>query len=233
MSCPQAPWLHGYFDGELDAARAAEFEAHLPGCAECSRSLAAQQELRRALRAADLYAPAPPGLRARLRRRPPVLWPGLAAAASLAVLSLGLWHALPGSHAGGAGPVLDAHLRSLQLSHLTDVTSTDQHTVKPWFDGKLDFAPPVADLAASGFPLLGGRLDVVDGRTVAALVYGRRKHVINVFVAPSAAADAAPVAGVERGYAWTRWTRGGMSWWAISDAAPADLAELARLLSAS
>lgn len=232
MSCPQSQWLHGYFDGELDAARAAEFEAHLAGCPECTGALAVQQELRKALRAADLYAPAPAALRSRLRPRPRRLWPGLAAAASVALVSLGLWHALPAGRGAGAGPVLDAHLRSLQPNHLTDVISTDQHTVKPWFDGRLDFAPPVVDLAASGFPLLGGRLDVIEGRTVAALVYGRRKHFVNVFVSPSTEAAAAPVSGTERGYAWTRWTRGGMAYWAVSDTAPGDLAELARLLSA-
>ncbi len=125
------------------------------------------------------------------------------------------------------------HLRSLQLTHLTDVASTDQHAVKPWFVGKLDFAPAVVDLASDGFPLVGGRLDVVGGQSVAALVYARRKHVINVFVWPSETSDAALRSGAERGYAWIRWTRRGMRFWAVSDVATVDLEEFARRLSGS
>jgi anti-sigma factor RsiW len=247
MSCGQAQWLHGYFDGELDAARAADFEAHLEGCPACARALAAQKALRTALGAADLYARAPAPLRARLRAqlstpraafvsRGPS-WRGLAAAASLVLVLVGAWRTVAwrADVAEGevAKQVLDAHLRSLQLNHLTDVASTDQHTVKPWFVGKLDFAPPVVDLSAEGFPLVGGRLDVVDGRSVAALVYNRRKHVINLFVWTSDEPDAAPRSGEERGYAWIRWTRGGMAFYIVSDVAATDLAELARLLSRS
>jgi anti-sigma factor RsiW len=247
MSCSQAQWLHGYFDGELDAVRAAEFESHLQSCPACVQALAAEQALRGAIAAANLYAKAPASLWSRVwaglpRSRGaifarPVLWRGLAAAASL-VLAVGLWRAVPAwrgdvAERERARQVLDAHLRSLQLTHLTDVASTDRHTVKPWFVGKLDFAPDVVDLAPDGFPLVGGRLDVVGGKSVAALVYGRRKHVINVFVWPSEDANAAPRSGAERGYAWIRWTRNGMAFWAVSDAAAADLEELARRLSAS
>jgi anti-sigma factor RsiW len=244
MSCNQAPWLHGYFDGELDAARAAEFEAHLGGCADCTRALAAQEALRKALAAPDLYAKAPGSLRSRVKARLFASrtaerakggnWRGLAAAASLVVVLIGAWQATTWrAHVADrdvAQQVLDAHLRSLQLTHLTDVASTDQHTVKPWFVGKLDFAPPVADFAAEGFPLVGGRLDVVGGRSVAALVYNRRKHVINLFVWPSNDSDAAPRSGSERGYGWIRWRRGGMTFWAASDVAASDLEEFARLV---
>jgi anti-sigma factor RsiW len=143
--------------------------------------------------------------------------------------------------------VIDAHLRSLQPGHLTDVISTDQHTVKPWFDGKLDFAPPVRDFADQGFPLQGGRLDVVNNRTVAALVYGRRKHFVNVFIWPVSAAangndkslaneasnekDATPESGSRQGYQWIEWRKNGMDFYAVSDTAPADLQELQRLLT--
>jgi len=130
-----------------------------------------------------------------------------------------------------AAQIVDAHLRSLEPGHLTDVISTDQHTVKPWFDGKLDFAPPVQDFAADGFPLTGGRLDVVGGRTVAALVYGRRKHFVNVFIWPSSNPDAAPSSGAQQGYHWITWQKNGMAYWAVSDTAAADLDELQRLLS--
>ena len=159
----------------------------------------------------------------------------MAAAASLVLVGLGLWRTVPAwrNDVAEREQVLDAHLRSLQLTHLTDVASTDQHTVKPWFVGKLDFAPAVVDLASEGFPLVGGRLDVVGGRSVAALVYGRRKHVINVFVWPSEGSDAVARSGAERGYTWIRWTRGGMRFWAVSDVAASDLEEFARRLSAS
>jgi anti-sigma factor RsiW len=247
VSCRQAQWLHGYFDGELDAARAAEFEAHLGGCPACAQALAAQQSLRSALGAADLYARAPTSLRAQLRAELPgsrtaaprrAGWLGLAAAASLALVSIGLWRTVPAWREDAAereavGQILDAHLRSLQGNHLTDVASSDQHTVKPWFVGKLDFAPAVVDLAAEGFPLVGARLDVVGGQSVAALVYARRKHVINVFVWPSEAPRAQQRSGSRRGYTWIRWTRGGMGFWAVSDVAAPDLQEFARLLSRS
>jgi len=247
MSCGQAQWLHGYFDGELDAARAAEFDAHLEGCGACTQALATQNALRAALGAADLYLRAPASLRSRLRaevRRPraafvpqlPVLR-GLAAAAAVALVFVGGWQTLAWragvAERDVATQVLDAHLRSLQLTHLTDVASTDQHTVKPWFVGKIDFAPPVAEFSAEGFPLVGGRLDVVGGRSVAALVYNRRKHVINLFIWPSEESDAAPRSGVQRGYTWMRWTRGGMRFWAVSDVPASELEELARLSSHS
>ena len=247
MSCNQAPWLHGYFDGELDAARAAEFEAHLEDCADCTRALAAQEALRKALAAPDLYAKAPVSLRSRVKAQLSApraalgpggaSWRGLAAAASLVLVLVGAWRTVTWradvADRDVASQVLDAHLRSLQLTHLTDVASTDQHIVKPWFVGKLDFAPPVPDFAAEGFPLVGGRLDIVGGRSVAALVYNRRKHVINLFVWPSEESDTAPRSGTQRGYAWIRWTRGGMSFWAASDVAASDLDEFARLVSRS
>lgn len=247
MSCGQAQCLHGYFDGELDAAGAAEFEAHLDGCSACAQALAAQQSLRGALGAADLYAKAPAALRARVRTELPMSravaprrarWRSLGVAASLMLVLFGLWRTVPAWREGAAErevarQVLDAHLRSLQLTHLTDVASTDQHTVKPWFVGKLDFAPAVVDLTSDGFPLVGGRLDVVGGQSVAALVYGRRKHVINVFVWPSESPDTALQSGAQRGYAWIQWTRGGMRFWAVSDVAAPDLEEFARLLSRS
>jgi len=244
MSCVQAEWLHGYFDGELDAARAAEFEAHLASCAACAAALARQQALRDAIRGATLYAKAAASLHARVRgalparsSAPPsgrVAW--LGAAAAVAIILVGLWRFAPGR--GGAPPerpmvaaILDAHVRSLLPAHLTDVASTDQHTVKPWFDGRLDFSPPVADLASDGFPLVGGRLDVVAGRSVAALVYGRRRHVVNLFVWPSEEEKTASArAGSAHGYQWIHWKRGGMTFWAVSDAAAGDLEEFARLL---
>lgn len=239
MSCARSEWLHGYFDGELDAARAAEFEEHLAGCAACTAALARQQVLRDAIAGASLYEPATVSLRARVRRalparvsrRAPLAW--LSAAAVLVVL-VGLWSLGPFRPAPAdrlvLDSVLDAHVRSLQPGHLTDVLSSDRHTVKPWFDGRLDFSPPVADLAVEGFPLTGGRLDVVGGRSVAALVYARRKHAISLFVWPTERADAASRSGSAHGYQWVHWVRGGMSLWAVSDVPAEELAELTRLL---
>ena len=122
-------------------------------------------------------------------------------------------------------------MRSLQPGHLFDVQSTDQHTVKPWFDGKLDFIPPVSDFSARGFPLVGGRLDVIDGHNVAALVYGRRKHFINVFIWPKRETESiAESSGSREGYNWVAGQSGDMQIYLISDAALSDLRELKDLI---
>ena len=127
--------------------------------------------------------------------------------------------------------IVDAHLRSLQPGHLEDVISTDQHTVKPWFDGRIDFAPPVHDFVPDGFPLQGGRLDVVRGKTVAVLVYGRRKHVVNVFIWPTSERDSSPQQGSQLGYNWIDWRKNGMEVVAISDVSASDLTELQKLIA--
>ncbi len=236
--------LHGYLDGELDAVGAAAFEKHLESCPDCRRQLAAEQALRSSLQQASLYERAPRSLRENLLGRsdrpapipmpPPARsssWQWFAVAATLLlVLALG-WQLLERSRGLSntqlvAGTLVDAHLRSLQPGHLTDVESTDQHTVKPWFDGRLDFAPPVRDFAVEGFPLLGGRLDVVQGRTVAALVYGRRKHIINVFVEKATREGAWSGSGTAQGYRWLAWQADGFSFCAVSDVAAPDLDQL-------
>jgi anti-sigma factor RsiW len=242
--------LHGYIDGELDAARAADFERHLSSCPQCVSALETQEKLRASIQQAGLYERAPIALRRKLEgqfRAPtpvaaapirtgvrPTQWFALAAALILAFL-IGVRLLSSPSGRGGqtelASAIVDAHLRSLQPGHLEDVISTDQHTVKPWFDGKVDFAPPVRDFTSDGFPLQGGRLDVVEGHQVAALVYGRRKHIVNVFVWPASGSDTQPQSGSQLGYNWIDWRKGGMEMYAVSDVSPVDLRELHKLLS--
>jgi anti-sigma factor (TIGR02949 family) len=242
--------LHGYIDGELDAARAADFERHLASCPQCTSVLESQETLRSSIKRAGLYERAPEALRRKVEAqyrapapvvvtpvRPrvrPTQWLALAAALIL-VFFIGV-RLLPGPAGRGgetelASAIVDAHLRSLQPGHLVDVVSTDQHTVKPWFDGKVDFAPPVRDFASDGFPLQGGRLDIVKGRQVAVLVYGRRKHVVNVFIWPTTDPDVSPQSGSQLGYNWINWRKGGMEMSAVSDVSAPDLNELHKLLT--
>jgi len=236
-----ALYLHAYLDGEMDAAGAASFEQHLGSCAACSSTLAAAQSLRETLAHAKLYEPASSRLRSRIRTnlqlgstdkaRKDSAWQWLVFAAALLLVAL-LGRELSGilrvrsESSALTSAALDAHLRSLQPGHLADVQSSDQHTVKPWFDGKVDFAPPVRDFATDGFPLIGGRLDVLAGHSAAALVYGRRKHVINVFVIESSAIGALPTSGEAHGYRWLCWQNDGSAYIAVSDAGAQDLVQL-------
>ena len=238
--------LHAYLDGELDALRAAEFEQHMEGCGVCVRDLEAQQSLRSSIQRAQLYEPLRANLESNIRRQlndataPRVVnrfatWQWLAAAAVLLLAVAVLWRALPKlgeepNLSASAAEIVDAHIRSLQPGHLTDVTSTDQHTVKPWFDGKISFVPPVRDFGEEGFPLVGGRLDVLQGQTVAALVYGRRKHFMSVFVWPETVADKDQYVGSKNGYQWISWRQGGLRLCAVSDANRDDLAALKDLM---
>jgi len=241
--------LHGYLDGELDPISAANFEKHLDTCPDCKQTLAAEQALHQSIQKANLYERAPESLRKKLLGEPqrqsaavrsfpaPRVfgWKWLAAAAALLLAVVVSWQQLQKLRGISesqliAASLVDAHLRSLQPGHLTDVESTDQHTVKPWFDGRIDFAPPVRDFASDGFPLVGGRLDAAGGKTVAALVYARRKHIINVFV------EKAPEnywngTGESQGYHWLAWQQNGFSFCAVSDVAPADLEQLRKLIS--
>jgi anti-sigma factor RsiW len=178
-------------------------------------------------------SPAPPR---RIRDMLAASWEWLAggaAAGALVTAALMTWVVLPslrGPDDGLAGEVVASHVRSLMLTHLSDVISTDQHTVKPWFQGKLAYAPPVEDFVPDGFPLMGGRLDYIEGQPVAALVYHRRGHVINLFVWPSdAAAGASNALLTQRGFRVVHWQGAGMTFWAVSDVSADDLEAFARL----
>jgi anti-sigma factor RsiW len=227
--------LSAYVDGELDLIRSLEIEKHLETCQACARIVQNQRTLSTALRAGSLHYHPPRHLEQRIRtalsgpRR--INWPILAVAASLLVA--GVFFAFRPDHASlVAQEVLDSHLRSLLPGHLTDVQSSDRHTVKPWFAGKLDFSPPVADFAAEGFPLTGGRIDSVHGRTVAALVYQRGRHVINAYVWPHPGSPNSQVnAATLQGYNILHWTHAGLEWWLASDLNPPELTTLANLLS--
>jgi anti-sigma factor RsiW len=232
MSCAETELLiHPYLDDELDPARSLEIEHHLEECPACARAWREQVRLRNALRSMAPYYRAPDSLRRRVERqssrRAPRPAPWLAAAAAVALLAVVLWK-VPGQ--APEADVVSDHIRSLMANHLTDVPSGDGHTVKPWFNGKVDFSPQVRDLAEQGFRLIGGRLDYLRGRPVAAIVYQRRQHVINLFTWPAAgAADRAAKTDARQGYNVVSWLRGGMNYWVVSDLNPKELGEFVRL----
>lgn len=247
MSCGDkaARLLEAYVDGQLDLVGSLEMEGHLSGCAECSRTVERHRALQSSFRDASLYFEKPKRLEGRVRsvlraaatpaktaRRSSWRW--LAAAASLPSIAILAGALMVMSRTPSDSDLLDqeivaAHVRSLMADHLTDVPSSDQHTVKPWFNGRLDFSPEVRDLSSAGYPLVGGRLDYLGRRSVAALVYQRRQHSINVFVWP--APDGSGVAAGEtsvRGYNLVRWSRSGTSYAAVSDLNLAELREFVR-----
>ena len=253
MTCDEArPLLHAYLDGELGLAKSLEAEAHLNNCPACATEQANLRALRAGLRDRALYHQAPARLERKVRaalrdaRRAEgrtarfasarYAWAGAAAAAALVLIMIAVSGLPPFSPPAGeltAREVVDDHLRSLAANHLTDVLSSNQHTVKPWFDGRLDFTPPVQDFVNQGFPLIGGRLDYLDNRPVAAVVYRRRLHIINLFISPADhAADTPPQSQVQNGYNIVHWSKSEMSYWAVSSVSASELEKFAQLVSA-
>lgn len=246
--CPE--WrvmLHGFVDGELDPAHASQFQDHLATCPACraemeemraARKIMNQEGVKwrppRALRAQVLLmlvfeesvAASPPQQRQQPHKPAWRLfdllkqWSFVPSVAALAA-SLFLFAITPSQTLVLQDEILASHIRSMMANHLTDVLTSDQHTVKPWFNGKIDFSPPVRDLVKDGFPLVGGRVDYLGGRAVAALVYRRNGHIINLFIWP--ASSAAQTAAVHDGYNMEQWSNDGLVFWAISDVAPSEL----------
>jgi anti-sigma factor RsiW len=238
MNCAEArPLLGAHHDNELDARASLELAAHLRDCPACRAELADLKTLGDAARAHLQRFEPTPGFERRLAVaiRPPAprrrVWLAAGAALAVAAVLLLLLRARGAADDRLVAELVDAHTRSLLVDHATDVKSSDQHTVKPWFNGKVPFGVPVADFADAGFPLAGGRLDYVDGREVAALVYTRRSHTINVFLWPQTG-ETPPSELAERGYSMLHFAHAGLAWWLITDASPADLRELQRLLAA-
>jgi anti-sigma factor RsiW len=252
MTCDEAEiLLHALIDGELDAGHAREVEAHIAGCAACAAQLAAYRQMSQEIAKADLRYAAPPALRQRIEASLPRSLPkSLAPAPSRRNVLRGfaLGSAVSALAATGLvaivlraddeqrimSEVVSAHLRSLQAGHLTDVISTDQHTVKPWFNGRLDVSPPVIDLTSKGFTLVGGRLDYIDARAIGAVVYRRRQHVINLFVAQTANTErrAAKIETIQ-GFNIRRWSDRGLNYWAISDIGADELSEFGEKFEAA
>jgi anti-sigma factor RsiW len=251
MDCTNAhTLLDVYVDGELDPLRNLEIEEHLHSCSRCAQSYGDRQIMRGVLKTESLYFKAPADLQKRIQRsvrqaakaEAPAGWfsgswfkiAAPLATAALVILMLVPYFAGPSSDQLLTQEVVASHIRSLMVNHLADVPSTDEHTVKPWFNGKLDFSPPVSDLAKQGFPLIGGRLDYLNNRPVAALVYQRDKHVINVFVWPSD--NSAPTGGpikTQQGYHVIRWMSSGTNFWVVSDLEQNQLAKFIELLKSS
>jgi anti-sigma factor RsiW len=242
--------LHALLDGELDAGHARDVEAHLKDCPRCAAQLAAYREMQQAISAAQLRYTAPMSLRRRIEMAlpsAPVRVPARAASRWSMLKGFAMGTALSTAVAASLvigvmgtdqnqrllGDVVSAHVRSLQGDHLTDVQTSDQHTVKPWFNGKVDISPPVVDLTAQGFRLIGGRLDYVDGRAVASIVYRRRTHVINLFVTQGDGSEHRAANETMQGFNIRRWTAQGLEFFAVSDVNAEELQEFAEKFDAA
>jgi Predicted transmembrane transcriptional regulator (anti-sigma factor) len=251
MTCQQTQeLLHGYIDGELDLVNNLNLERHFEQCENCTVEYNNQLALRTLFKEHAQYFDAPEILKKRIQKTVAIAneieprrkgltqnWWRIAAAALILFLSaLLIWtvvadRARPQTNGLLAQEVVSSHVRSLMVDHLADVLSSDQHTVKPWFEGKVDFAPVVKDLSPEGFPLFGGRLDYVDNRSVAALVYQRHKHYINLFIWPASnSSDQVNHESTQQGFKVICWTASGTDYCAVSDVSDADLQEFVRLI---
>jgi anti-sigma factor RsiW len=249
VNCDRArQLLHPYLDRELAAPERRGVEEHLHTCVACAAESARLEEVIDAVKAGGRH-PLPPRLPSRVRvalaadvlRRAtgPSRWWLWQLASPLAAAAVGFWIALTffagwSEREVALREVVAAHVRSLMESNLLHVASTDPHTVKPWFAGRIDFAADVQDLASRGFDLIGARLDYLQQRPAAALVYRRREHVINLFVVPAGPeAEPLPAEHSHHGYHIVQWRQGDLAYWAISDLNMSELEAFARLAGAS
>ncbi len=234
MNCHEAALLiDPYVDDELTAAEATAVGLHLEGCALCRQRVGDRESLRRLVRSVPYHA-APARIRTSIAHTPQPSrlsshMLALAAGVAIAVTAAGAvgFRARQAGQATAAlaSDVVDRHIGALASERVYEVRSSNQHTVKPWFQGKLDFSPPVADLASAGFPLVGGRVDALGGRRAAALVYQRREHVIDVFVSPARGGIATSDTRTIRGFQERHWMHADLSLWAVSDLNDRELAE--------
>ncbi len=248
IACPDRTMLlHGLLDGELDAANALACEEHLKACEACHAELLRQRRLREAIAAVGVAYRAPPGLRGRIeaslkqatvaparpRSRKIAPW---AASGAISAMAAGLAILAVAPTFGDSqvqSQLVASHVRSLLAHHLTDIETSSKHVVKPWFNGRINFAPPVPELADEGFPLAGGRLDYVEGKVVPAIVYHRRLHTINVFVWPAKGPGLlATRTGRRDGYSLIEWKRGGLEFWAVSDIDATELGQFQQAFAA-
>jgi len=247
MNCRDAePLLHARLDDELDVAGAIDVDRHLSECRACAAQYAALRNLKQEIAAAQPAYALPPRLERKLTSRftsqgPLLAWlwsrrwqgavglVGVVACMAVLIILPPMMRTTNGTSAIAA-EILDNHLRALQPGHLFDVESSDQHTVKPWFQGKTDFSPPVPDLTNDGFTLVGGRFEVIHQQPAAAIVYKRRQHVISLYVSTLPVGEAKPTLQDLGGYHLLHWSHDNMSYWAVSDVASADLRDFANLI---
>ncbi|MDE1166147.1 MAG: zf-HC2 domain-containing protein [Pseudomonas sp.] len=237
LDCKQCrALLDGYLDQALSASQVAEVDGHLLYCAECAQHLQAGRSLIAAVKAHAHYYPAPADLQGLLARQTPAAWRRWWAPAASGValaVALVLFIATPVAPPAWQEEAVSSHVRSLMAEHLNDVASADRHTVKPWFTGKLDFAPPVHDFSDQGFVLLGGRLDYLRQRSAAALTYRHDRHVINLFIQPTDEPDSPPQAFSVRGFNVLAWQHQHLRFVAVSDVDAGQLQALGLLVQAT
>lgn len=244
--------LHGFIDGELDAVHSLQVERHLASCPRCAHELERLQALKQLVGQTGVRWRTPDHVRAQVldaltreaqtqqrQSAPAATGSGLLGwirqwlfVPSLAALAASLFLVVAPLRESSSlqDEIVAGHVRSLLANHLTDVATSDQHTVKPWFNGKIDFSPPVVDLAPQGFPLVGGRVDYIGGRVVAALIYRRNGHLINIFIWPASAA--ATTTSSRDGYNMTSWSKDGLMFSAVSDVSADDISRLREVFTA-
>ena len=244
--------LAAYVDKELSLSETVDFEQHFSSCDECQREYNEQVQVSALIKNNAKYFEAAPQFTKRLeaslpadltkatqQKSPNGFWnfnwlnawgsSGVVMTSLLAIVwSTSLFFATPSAQDKLTKELISSHVRSLEVDHLSDVISTDQHTVKPWFNGKLDYSPPIIDLASTGFPIEGGRLDYINGKTVAVIIYRHNKHPINLFVWPSASSNSTVHASTRNGYNLAHWETNGMNYWAVSDLDAEKLTDFAK-----